>query len=188
MIPTAERIPRHALVSWSSSMLQRAGLGSSDAELIAGYLAEADERGHPSHGTDQLTSYVRGFEGGHLNAQPDVRVLRQVGAMAAVDGDNGLGHIVADHAMGFAIDLADEHGIGLVTARNSNHFGMAGHWPLKAVRAGMIGFTTTNGPPVMAPWGGGQGAICNNPFAWGIPAGNEAPILLDMALTSGARG
>ncbi len=65
---------------------------------------------------------------------------------------------------------------------------MAGHWPLKAVRQGLVGFATTNGPPVMTPWGGRAGAICNNPFSWGIPAGEELPILLDMALTAGARG
>jgi LDH2 family malate/lactate/ureidoglycolate dehydrogenase len=188
MTSSSERISQRELVAWSDAMLQTAGLDPTDAQLIACYLAEADERGHPSHGTDQLPSYVRGFLGGELNVHPDVQVVRQTGAMAVVDGDNGLGHVVADYSMELAIKMANDYGIGLVTARNSNHFGMAGHWPLKAVRAGMIGFTTTNGPPVMTPWGGRQGAICNNPFAWGIPAGEEPPILLDMALTSGARG
>lgn len=182
------RVPRDELVAWSAAVLETADVGAADANLIAGYLAEADERGHPSHGTDQLPSYVRGFVEGHLNARPRVEVSSQKGGLAVIDGDNGLGHVVADRGMDLAIELARDHGIGLVTARESNHFGMAGHWPLKAVREGMVGFTTTNGPPVMAPWGGREGAICNNPFSWGIPAGDEPPILLDMALTSGARG
>lgn len=182
------RIARHDLVAWSSAVLETVGVTTDDSTTIAGYLAEADERGHPSHGTDQLPAYVRGFRDGHLNPRPEVTVATRRGALAVVDGDNGLGHVVADRSMGLAVEMAREHSIGLVTARESNHFGMAGHWPLKAVREGMVGFTTTNGPPVMAPWGGRVGAICNNPFAWGIPAGEEPPILLDMALTSGARG
>lgn len=182
------RIDRVSLTSWCAAMLEDAGVPASEAALVAGYLAEADERGHPSHGTDQLPSYLRGFREGHLNPTPAIEVERRRGSLAVVEGDNGLGHTVADRSMDLAIEIAGEHGIGMVAARNSNHFGMAGHWPLKAARRRMIGFTTTNGPPVMAPWGGRVGAICNNPFSWGIPALEEPPILLDMALTSGARG
>lgn len=183
-----ERFTRPVLTAWSQAVLESVGLGTEHASTIAAYLAEADERGHPSHGTDQLPSYFRGFRDGHLEPRPQIEVVQQKGSLAVVEGDNGLGHVVADYSMGLAIDLARDTGMGLVTARNSNHFGMAGHWPLKAIRAGMIGFTTTNGPPVMAPWGGKVGSICNNPFSWGLPAGEEPPILLDMALTSGARG
>lgn len=185
---TEPRIEREHLVDWGVQMYLAVGCSEHDARVIAGYQVEADERGHPSHGIDQLPAYARGFLGGHLNPRPEVSLVSHRGAMAAYDGDNGLGHVVADVAMDHAIELAREHAVGIVTTRRSNHFGMAGHWPLKAVRAGMIGFTTTNGPPVMAPWGGRVGSICNNPFSWGIPTGSEPTILLDMALTAGARG
>lgn len=188
MSKAVSRIDRSSLTAWSAAVLETARVPGADAMVIAGYLAEADERGHPSHGTDQLPSYYRGFSEGHLNPAPSITVERRRGSLAVVDGDNGLGHVVADRSMDLALELAREHGIGMVAVKRSNHFGMAGHWPLKAVRENMIGFTTTNGPPVMAPWGGRVGAICNNPFSWGIPAGEEPPILLDMALTSGARG
>lgn len=183
-----KRIDRTSLVTWSTAMFQLVGLSLQESKLIAGYLAEADERGHPSHGTDQLPSYVRGFREGHLNISPTIAVVRKRGALAVVDGDNGLGHVVANFSMNLAVELAREHGLAIVNVRNSNHFGMAGHWPLIAIRSKMIGFATTNGPPVMAPWGGRSGAICNNPFSWGVPAGEEVPLLLDMALTAGARG
>lgn len=184
----AMRIDRDSLVTWSTAMFRHASGPDQDAANIANFLAEADERGHPSHGTDQLPAYVRGFKEGHLQPSPQLQVVQRRGSLAVVDGDNALGHVVANFSMDLAIEIAKEHGIGLVSCRNSNHFGMAGHWPLKAIRANLIGYSTTNGPPVMAPWGGSVGAICNNPFAWGIPAGDETPILLDMALTSGARG
>jgi LDH2 family malate/lactate/ureidoglycolate dehydrogenase len=176
------------LETWTKEVLVVAGVRRSDAAVVARCLVEADLRGHHSHGVDLLPAYVRGFEERHLDPEPDVRVVHDSGAVVTVDGGNGLGHVVADFCCEIAIERARQFGVAVVCASSSNHFGMAGHWPLKAVRAGMIGHATTNGPLVMAPWGGRVRAICNNPLAWGIPAGSEPPIVLDMALTAGARG
>lgn len=186
--PTRDRVERISLQQWSARTLEAAGVAPDQAALIAGYLAEADARGFHSHGTDQLPAYARGFSAGELATGTPPSVVRRTGSIAVVDGNNLLGHVVADFGMGLAMEMARETGIGVVSIRNSNHFGMAGHWPLKALRDNLIGFATTNGPPVMAQWGAREGTICNNPFSWGIPAEDELPILLDLALTAGARG
>jgi len=182
------RLDHQALERWASSILCSIDVDAGDADTIARCLVEADLRGHHSHGVDLLPAYVRGFVEGHLNPTPEVRIVRDSGGVVVVDGDNGLGHVVADFCCDVAIERARQFGVAAVSARSSNHFGMAGHWPLKAVRAQLIGHATTNGPMVMAPWGGRTASICNNPLSWGIPAGTEPPILLDMALTAGARG
>lgn len=184
----AERIDQRELAGYARTVLERAGLPAADAEAVGGYLAEADARGVNSHGTDLLPAYFRGFKQGELNARARPQAMHRAGSLAVIDGDGGLGHVVSHHAVEMALELAGETGLGVVTVRNSNHFGMAASWPLKVLREDMVGFATTNGPPVMAPWGGAEAGICNNPFSWGVPAKHETPILLDMALTSGARG
>lgn len=185
---TPDRVERESLEAWGGATLELAGVAADQAGLIARYLVEADARGFHSHGIDQLPAYARGFSAGELATQVVPEVRRRTGSIAVVDGRNLLGHVVADFGMDLAMEMARETGIGVVSIRNSNHFGMAGHWPLKALRENLIGFATTNGPPVMAPWGAREGTICNNPFSWGIPAKDELPILLDLALTAGARG
>lgn len=185
---TPVRVDAVALSGWVAEVLRSVGLDGAAAATIAGHIVEADARGFHSHGADLLPAYHRGFAEGELDATGAPRTERRSGAMAAVDGRNTLGHLAADHAMDVAIELARESGIGMVTVHDSNHFGMAGSWPLKAIRHGLVGFATTNGPPVMTPWGGREAVICNNPFAWGIPARAREPILLDMACTAGARG
>jgi L-2-hydroxycarboxylate dehydrogenase (NAD+) len=187
MKPVA-RIEIEALTDYAEQVLRSIGVPATDAAIIAAHLVEADARGVHSHGTDLLPAYWRGFAGGHLNPQARIQVVHQTGAVAVIDGDNGLGHLVSDRAVGVAVEMAKESGIGAVAVRNSNHFGMGGSWPLKMLRAGLIGFATTNGPSVMAPTGARVAGISNNPFSWGVPAGRETPILLDMALTVGALG
>jgi LDH2 family malate/lactate/ureidoglycolate dehydrogenase len=123
-----------------------------------------------------------------LDAKAQPEVAQRRGSVAVVDGHNGLGYETARVSMGLACDLAAATGVGVVTARGSNHFGMAAHWALQAVDAGMVGFATTNGPPVMAHWGSKQAVMSNNPFSWGIPAAREFPVILDASCSESARG
>lgn len=182
------RFARAQLESYAASILEVAGVPQEEALLVGQYLVDADSRGMHSHGLDLLPSYFVGLKEGHLNATSSPDTIRKRGATALTDAENGLGHVAADHGMRLAIDLARDSGISFVAVRNSNHFGMASHWTLRAVEQGMIGFATTNGPPVMAPWGGREARMCNNPFSWGIPAKHCPPIVLDMACTVVARG
>lgn len=176
------------LVTFAAGALSAAGMAAQVASDTAGFIVASDARGHPSHGIDLLPAYYRGLVAGEIHARAVPEVVHAKGAIAVLDGGGGLGYETSRVGMLQAIELATEHGIGFVTARNCNHFGMASHWPNIAIEHGMIGFVTTNGPPVMAPWGGREHTISNNPFSWGIPAGEELPLLFDMACSATARG
>jgi LDH2 family malate/lactate/ureidoglycolate dehydrogenase len=145
-------------------------------------------RGVHTHGLDLLPFYWRGLKERLISPDTRPEIVHTRGCVGVVDGGNGLGYETSRVAMELACQLADEMGVGVVTARETNHFGMAGHWPLQALESGKVGFATTNGPPIMAAWGGGDVGISNNPFAWGIPAGQEFPILFDAACSESARG
>lgn len=110
------------------------------------------------------------------------------GAMAILDGHDAMGQVVAARAAQEAITRAKAHGIAAVAVRHSNHFGTAFYFTQMAAKAGCIGFLTTNASPAMAPWGGRQKVLGNNPFSWACPAGRHAPMVLDMANTGVARG
>lgn len=117
-----------------------------------------------------------------------MRIVEQRRATALVDGDRGLGHVVAAASMDLAMERAAECGVGIVVARNSNHFGPAAYYASMAVERGMIGHVVTTTPALMVAWGGRDPVIGNNPFAYAIPAGRHPPIVVDMALSVVAKG
>ncbi|WP_102348667.1 Ldh family oxidoreductase [Bacillus sp. Marseille-P3661] len=165
-----------------------AGLDKKMSEIIADVLVDADLRGIHSHGIHNLPRYTRGFIEKQLNAQPNFNHIVDNGIFSVIDGDNTLGVLGANYAMELAIERAKQFGIGLVGVRNSSHFGPAYYYSKKAIEHNMIGFSVTNGRDVMAPWGGRKSLISNNPFSYAIPAGDESPIILDIACSVSARG
>jgi LDH2 family malate/lactate/ureidoglycolate dehydrogenase len=178
------RVPAGRLRAFCEAALKKAGLTEEDARLVADTLVEADLRGVRSHGLILLVRYCRGLLKGYVNPRPRVRVERRVGATALMDGDNGLGQIPSVRAM----ELAETYGVGTVVVYNSNHFGAAAYYALKAVPRRMIGFAATNAPPVMPLFGGRDAVIGNNPLCWAIPAKEEPPLVLDMACSASSRG
>ncbi len=163
-----------------------ASVTDSDAEVVADTLVEADLRGVESHGIQILPRYVRGLWQG-LNPRPNIKTVVDVGSLAVLDGDCGLGQVVSVKAMGLAIEKALKHGIAAVCVRNSNHLGALAYYGMMAVEQDMIGFCTTNAPAVMAPWGGLTVTLGNNPVCYTMPAGKAYPIVLDMAVSTAAR-
>ncbi len=115
-------------------------------------------------------------------------LVTDAGAVAVIDGNNGIGQIVAKHAMEEAIQRAKRHGIGAVAVRNSGHFGTAMFFTRMAARAGCIGFLFTNASPAMAPWGAKEKRVGTNPWSIAAPAGRYHPMMLDIANTAVARG
>ena len=166
----------------------KAGLSGPHLDHFVEGLVEADLRGVETHGVVRLPAYVRGFVSGAINPSPRIAVIRQRGAVAALDGDNGIGMVTGRAAMEHAIALARDHGLGFVVIRNGNHTGMLAQYVLRAVDQGMFGYFVSNGPAVMPPWGGTDARISNNPVAYGFPTDTDFPIVLDMACSAAARG
>lgn len=164
------------------------GLSEEDARQAADVLLTADLRGIDSHGIARLSSYVELIEEGAINPSPTIGVVRERACTAAVDGDNGLGLLVAARANEIAMSKAEATGSGWVTVRNSSHFGIAGYYPLQAVQRGLIGWASTNASKRVAPLWGGEPMLGTNPIAVAFPAGEESPVVIDMATTPAPYG
>lgn len=155
-----------------------------DARITARIQVEADLRGVHSHGARAIAGYLRQILQGDINPGAQPRVLSEGSAYVHTDADNALGQVAAYRAMQCAIRKAQGSGIGMAAVRNTNHYGAAAYYANMAAEAGMVGFNTTGGRKNrgnMAPYGSIEPAIGNAPFAYGIPAGRERPIILDMA-------
>ncbi|GAA4120555.1 Ldh family oxidoreductase [Aminobacter aganoensis] len=168
-----------------------AGLGvpADDAATVAQCLVLADLRGVGTHGISRIPIYADRLRRGLVRARPDIRVTHPMPAAAHVDGDDGLGFVVARRAMQEAIAAASRCGIGVAGVRNSTHFGMAAAYLIEAVDAGYAAFVFTNASPSMPVWGGRTPFLGTSPFAFGAPGGvGSPPIILDMATSVVARG
>jgi LDH2 family malate/lactate/ureidoglycolate dehydrogenase len=165
-------------------------IGSSEehATLAATGLLRADLRGIDSHGIARLTGYVRLWEAKRANAKPDVRVVHETPSTGVVDGDGGLGLVVAPYAMKLAITKSRNVGSGWIAVRNSNHFGIAAHHALLALEENMIGIVMTNASALVAPTFSIERLLGTNPICVAIPAGRESPFVADMATTTAANG
>jgi LDH2 family malate/lactate/ureidoglycolate dehydrogenase len=173
---------------FAGAIYERAGMPREDAALVADSLVQADLWGHQSHGVLRLDWYRARIRSGVMKAATKAEVLMDSGAVALLDGHDGVGQVVAARAMREAISRAKRHGVGAVGVRNSNHFGTAMFYTREAASAGCVGFLSTNASPAMAPWGGRRKVVGNNPWSIAAPAGRHAPMLLDIANTAVARG
>jgi len=163
-------------------LLTAKGLPNEDAGTAAARMVEADLRGIHSHGSRALPLYLKDIERGFIRPEAQPQVVCETPATAVLDGDRGLGHIVSTRAMQLAVEKAREVGTGTVAVRNSNHYGAASVYILLAIEAGMIGFTTTSTAyATVAAYGSRDPGTANNAIAWGAPARQGPPFLLDMA-------
>lgn len=164
-----------------------AWLPSEDAAVVAHCLVDAEARGVASHGIGRIPVYTQRLRSGVVNARPQFRLSAGEGATAHLDGDNGMGYLVARRAMQEAIARGQQYGISLVLASNSNHFGMAASWLQQALDAGLGAMVFTNAPPLMPVWGGRTPFLGTSPFAFAAPGG-KTPLMLDMATSVVAFG
>jgi L-2-hydroxycarboxylate dehydrogenase (NAD+) len=165
------------------------GVPEEDAKICAEVLITSDKRGIDSHGIGRLKPiYIDRIKAGTQNPITKIDVVKEGPTTAVLDGNNGMGHVVAHKAMSMAIEKAKKYGMGMVAVRNSTHFGIAGYYSLMAIKEGMIGITGTNARPSIAPTFGVENMLGTNPLTFGIPTDEEFPFVLDCATSVSQRG
>jgi LDH2 family malate/lactate/ureidoglycolate dehydrogenase len=177
-----------SLNDFCKEIFLKIGCSETDAQLATKVLLSADARGVDSHGVARLSGYVRLWENDRINATPNMRVVHETPSTAVVDGDAGLGLVVAPWAMDIAIQKAAVAGTGWVAVRNSNHYGIAGHHAMMALEKDMIGISMTNASPLVSPTFSLDRLLGTNPIAVAIPADQQPAFVADFATTTAANG
>jgi L-2-hydroxycarboxylate dehydrogenase (NAD+) len=176
------------LQRFTQSVFLSIGCSETDAQLAAEILVAADLRGIDSHGVARLAGYVRLYDNGRLNPKPQVKILHESPSTGVLDGDAGLGLVVAPQAMRLAMAKAEQVGSGWISVQNSNHFGIAGYHAMIALEKDMIGMAMTHAAPLVTPTFSKEKLLGTNPIAVAIPAQENPPFVTDFATTTAAYG
>jgi LDH2 family malate/lactate/ureidoglycolate dehydrogenase len=188
---TLVRVPADILRGFTRDVFVKLGVPLDDATTAADVLVHSDVLGIDSHGVARLAGhpgYTPGLKQGYVKPVATPRVVQETVATALFDGDAGLGGVVSTKAMNLAITKARGAGVGLVTVRNSHHFGIACHYAMLALPHDMIGIAMTNAAPQVAPTYGKRALLGTNPLSFAAPTGSERPFILDMATSVVAAG
>lgn len=178
---TLERFMKDALMAY--------GVPKEDADIVSDVLIESDKRGIDSHGIGRLKPiYLDRIDAGTQSPTTKIDILKDDKAVAVLDGNNGMGHVVSHKAMSMAIEKAKEYGIGMTVVRHSTHYGIAGYYATMATKENMIGITGTNARPSIAPTFGVENMLGTNPLTFGIPTDEAFPFVLDCATSVSQRG
>jgi len=176
------------LMLFATRLLDAVGVPPAKSQLVAESLVASNLRGVDSHGLQLLPYYLEQIEFGDMDVHADGRVISESGSCLHYDGQNGIGQAIAETCCEHAVRIAAVSGMGMVAARESNHFGAAAFWAQKMSDAGQIGIVMCNASPLVPPWQGREGRLGTNPICMAVPGGEERPWLLDMATTTVAAG
>jgi LDH2 family malate/lactate/ureidoglycolate dehydrogenase len=177
------------LFSFCVDLFSKVGVPRKDAEVVSEHLVLANLRGVDSHGAlVRVPRYLPDIQSGQINLSPNVKLVKETVSTGLMDGDNGLGQVVAMKATELAIEKAETTGVGIVGAKNISHAGMLARYTLKVVERGLFGLACTNAPPFVVPWGGARPIFGANPICIGFPLEKEKSIVLDMATSSVSAG
>lgn len=164
------------------------GVPKKDAKIVANVLITSDLRGIDTHGVQRLKMYCDRIKAGIYNRKTKLTIIKETPTTAVIDGNFGLGPVIAYKSMKRAIKKAKKYGFGAVAVRNSTHFGIAGYYSLMAIKEGMIGITTTNARPMVPPTFGVEPLLGTNPLTMGAPTDEKFPFLIDCATSIIQRG
>ena len=176
------------LCDFTVAVFTHIGCSKQHAEAAAKVLLSADLRGIDSHGVARLSGYVRLWDAKRVNAAPQIKIIHETPSTAVIDGDSGLGLVVAPFAMQVAIEKAKSVGTGWVSVQNSNHYGIAAAHAMMALEHDMIGVSMTNASPLVAPTFSIQKMLGTNPICVAAPAGEQPAFVADFATTTAANG
>jgi L-2-hydroxycarboxylate dehydrogenase (NAD+) len=183
------RIPAAKVCRFITAAMERLGLPAEDALTVAQLMTQAEVQGSDGHGVIRLVPYARRIRAGGVNVRPHIRIVKEKPAMALLEGDNGMGHLVMKKATQIAIAKARHCGVAWVGARASNHAGPASLYARMALEHDMVGmYFAVGNANHLPPWGGLDMLLSTNPIAVAVPAGDEPPVVLDMATTVAAYG
>lgn len=182
------RVRPEAMEQYALDILRGVGVSQENAATLAAALIHADLQGIQTHGMSRLPIYAARLQKGLINGSTVGKVLKRHGSVLTMDGENGIGQVLAVRAMHEARELARKFGVGMVGVRRSNHFGVAGYYCEIAAAADMIGLAFTNSPKGIPPWNGREAYFGTNPIAVGIPVAGRDPIIIDFSTSVVARG
>ena len=185
---TEQLVSYQQLFDFTKTIFIKIGCIDEHADTATRALLSADLRGIDSHGVARLSGYVRLWEMKRVNTNPGIKIIHETPSTAVVDGDSGLGLVVAPFSMKIAIEKANKVGTGWVSVQNSNHFGIAAHHAMMALEHDMIGMAMTNASPLVAPTFSIDKMLGTNPICVAAPAGNEPPFVADFSTTTAANG
>ncbi len=181
-------IAPQSLIQFAAAAYQDLGMPFDDALLAADSLVQADLWGHQSHGLLRLAWYCARLRSGAMRAVTKTEVMVDAGAICVLDGHDGVGQVIAKQAVDESCRRAKAHGVGIVSVRNSNHFGTCMYFSRMGAAQGCITMIMSNAGPNIAPWGGRQKKIGTNPWSIAVPGGKHGSVVMDMANSGVARG
>lgn len=177
-------VPVETLRSYVTGIFTAHGMPDDQAAIVVDNLIEADLRGVESHGMNLVDLYVARLQSGAMSASTEVSVTRDDGSTMLLDGGMGLGQVAGQVAIEHCIERAREHGLAAIGVNNTSHLGMLAYFTKQAADAGIFAMAFQNGPTIVSPYGSTTPMFSTNPFSYAAPAGEEAPVLLDMATTA----
>ena len=177
------RVPYEVMKNEFIRVLNKYGITGEEAELSATLYVNASRDGIYTHGLNRFPKFIKSIENGSVDVSARAEKAESIGMLERWDGKRGPGNLNAHKCMSRAIELAHEHTIGVVALRNTNHWMRPGNYGLMAIDEGCIGILWTNTVPNMPPWGGRDARLGNNPVVFAVPNGDEAPVLLDVAMS-----
>jgi LDH2 family malate/lactate/ureidoglycolate dehydrogenase len=183
------RVPFERVKKWSASVYEKVGLSGEDAVITADIQATADLRGVYSHGIQRCDTYVWRIGNGTINPRAIPRIEADAGAFVIMNGEDAMGQVSAFRGMKLAIERAREYGSSTVTVKHGNHMGTMAYFAMMAAQEDMIGICFTQGAGNnMAPTGGSEPLLGNNPMGYAVPAYARPAVVVDMAMTTVAKG
>src|SRR5438067_5562509 len=169
IVRTAATVSWERAVDFSARAFAAVGVPEQDARKAGEAIVDSDLHGTVTHGLKNLRNYISAVLDGKINPKPNIREVGGGAAAKVLDVDNALGHVAGHYGMEKAIELAKQYGMGTCFVRSSNHYGASGYWARLALRHNMVGFAFTTATASIAPWGGKETLVGNNPPSWAIP-------------------